>query len=60
MSDDICQCPVCGRMHRHLGTPPKSVMEQIARDIAEGTFPKKSEQTLAEDREVSVTNGDRK
>lgn len=20
--DDICQCPRCGRMHRHLGTPP--------------------------------------
>lgn len=25
MSDDLCQCPICGRMHRHLGTPPKGI-----------------------------------
>jgi hypothetical protein len=24
-SDDLCQCPTCGRMHRHLGTPPKGM-----------------------------------
>jgi hypothetical protein len=49
VKDDICQCPKCGRLHRHLGTPPISVMEQIARDMKEGTFPKKSEQTLREE-----------
>jgi hypothetical protein len=48
-TDDICQCVTCGRMHRRLGTPPPSVMEQIARDMREGTFPKKSEQTQRED-----------
>jgi hypothetical protein len=39
-------------MHRDMafGKPPTSVMEQIARDIREGTFPKKSEQTLQEER----------
>lgn len=21
-TDDLCECPCCGRMHRHLGTPP--------------------------------------
>jgi hypothetical protein len=20
--DDLCECPRCGRMHRHLGIPP--------------------------------------
>lgn len=29
--------------------PPKSVMEQIARDIRQGTFPQKSQETLAEE-----------
>lgn len=29
-----------------------SVMEQIARDIRQGTFPKKSQDTIAEDQEV--------
>ena len=33
MSDDLCQCQTCGRMHKRLGTPPVSVMEQIARDM---------------------------
>lgn len=51
MTDDLCQCPKCGRMHRHLGSPPKSIMEQIARDMQEGTFPKKSDATLQEDSE---------
>lgn len=36
-------------MHRHLGNPPKSVMEQIARDMREGAFPQKSEATLREE-----------
>jgi hypothetical protein len=22
LPDEICQCPICGRMHRHLGSPP--------------------------------------
>lgn len=22
LPDEICQCPTCGRMHRHLGSPP--------------------------------------
>ena len=48
MSDD-CQCPVCGRMHRHLGTPPLSISEQIARDMKQGTFPQKSKDTLLEE-----------
>ena len=48
MSDD-CQCPICGRMHRHLGTPPLSVSEQIARDMKQGTFPQKSKDTLLEE-----------
>lgn len=21
-TDDLCECPMCGRMHRRLGTPP--------------------------------------
>jgi len=46
MSDDICECPKCGRQHRDLGFgKPPSIMEQIAHDIREGTFPKKSEAT---------------
>lgn len=47
-----CQCPICGRLHRHLASPPSSVMEQIARDMRNGDFPKKSEQTLAEEAAV--------
>lgn len=22
MADHTCECPACGRLHRHLGTPP--------------------------------------
>jgi hypothetical protein len=22
LPDEMCQCPTCGRMHRHLGSPP--------------------------------------
>ncbi len=50
-SDDTCQCVKCGRMHRRLGTPPPSVMQQIARDMREGVFPKKSERTRKEEAE---------
>ena len=53
MSDD-CQCPVCGRMHRYLGTPPLSVSEQIARDMKQGTFPQKSKDTLLEEAAVRI------
>ena len=49
VSETDCQCPICGRLHRHLGSPPPSVIEQIARDMQSGDFPKKSEQTLAEE-----------
>jgi len=44
MTDNICECPKCGRQHRDLGfgQPPKSIMEQIADDIRDGAFPKKS------------------
>jgi len=49
-NDDLCQCPICGRMHRLLGNPPKSVMAQIARDIQEGVFPRKSAATLSEEK----------
>lgn len=50
MSEDICECPKCGRQHRNLGFgKPPSVMKQIARDMREGTFPNKSEQTLREE-----------
>lgn len=52
-SDDMCQCVDCGRMHRRLGKPPLSVMEQIARDMREGTFPRKSEKTLQEEATAS-------
>lgn len=48
MSAD-CQCPICGRMHKHLGTPPLSISEQIVRDIKQGTFPRKSNDTLSEE-----------
>jgi hypothetical protein len=49
MSDDLCQCQNCGRMHKRLGTPPLSVMEQIARDMKQGDFPNKSKDTLLEE-----------
>lgn len=39
-----CQCPKCGRLHRHLGNPPASISEAIMashgdlRTIANGLF----------------------
>lgn len=55
MTDDICECPKCGRQHRSLGfgPPPKSIMEQIADDIRAGTFPKKSDSSEWQRRPVA-------
>lgn len=35
MTDQTCECPVCGRLHRHLqaGVPPNSVLVRIDKFI---------------------------
>jgi hypothetical protein len=33
---EACQCPKCGRMHRHLGNPPASLRSPAARNDQEG------------------------
>lgn len=32
-ADEICQCPRCGRLHRHLGTPPAALVHGIERSL---------------------------
>jgi hypothetical protein len=31
---DPCQCPICGRLHKHLGNPPKSLVGSGLNDLA--------------------------
>jgi hypothetical protein len=32
---EACQCPKCGRMHRHLGNPPASIRQSPAEDAGQ-------------------------
>lgn len=33
MTDDLCQCPRCGRMHRHLANNPPASISQPAQAV---------------------------